>query len=202
MDPIQRRLFAGMAVMILLLSGLLVWRETGKSLGSPLSLEADASFTPRPGNGRETARCPEQAPTVCIYVLGAVHHPGVYTAAEGSRLADVLALAGGALPEADLQRVNLAQRVRDEGMYFIPRTGEDFPAEAVQPAGNPDGKININTADQRILETLDGIGPARAQRIIEYRERHGGFSHIEELMNISGIGTGIFDGLKDKITVR
>lgn len=202
MDMIQRRLFAGMAVLILLLSGLLIWRETDKRHGSPISLEADAVFTPRPIDGRGTNQGPEQAQTVCIYVLGAVRHPGVYTAAEGIRLADALVLAGGALPEADLQRVNLAQRVRDEGMYFIPRTGEDIPPEAARPPDDHDGKINLNTADQRLLETLDGIGPARAQRIIEYREKHGRFSYIEELMNISGIGTGIFEGLKDKVTVR
>lgn len=141
-----------------------------------------------------------------VYIVGAVRYPGVIEVEEGSRLIDVLELAGGALENADLERVNLALKVQDEGMYKIPRIGEELsePSFTVLGATSNQGqqKVNINTADEATLDTLPGIGPSKAKRIIEYREQNGPFKSIEELKNVSGIGEKTFEQLKDLITVK
>jgi len=141
-----------------------------------------------------------------VYIVGAVRYPGVIEVEEGSRLIDVLELAGGALENADLERVNLALKVQDEGMYKIPRIGEELsePSFTVLGATSYQGqqKVNINTADEATLDTLPGIGPSKAKRIIEYREQNGPFKSIEELKNVSGIGEKTFEQLKDLITVK
>jgi len=141
-----------------------------------------------------------------VYIVGAVRYPGVIEVEEGSRLVDVLELAGGATEEADLERVNLALRVQDEGMYKIPKIGEELPEQSPAILGassKPDQqKVNINTADEAALDTLPGIGPSKAKRIIEYREQNGPFRTIEELKNVSGIGEKTFEQLKDLITVE
>jgi len=123
---------------------------------------------------------------------------------DGDRIEDAIRLAGGALPDADLARINLAMRVQDEGMYYVPAVGEEITEEPLVSGGeqNTKGKVNINKADQAQLETLPGIGPAKAQKIIEYREKHGGFKSIEEIMNVSGIGEKTYEGLKDLIDIR
>jgi competence protein ComEA len=145
--------------------------------------------------------------SIQIYITGSVKSPGVIKVPEGYRLSEALELVDGTLPDADLSRINLAQRVRDEGMYYIPAIGEEIPVLPADSGGaaNPavkDGKVNINHADQQLLETLNGIGPSRARSIIEYREQNGGFASIEEIMNVSGIGEKIFHSLKDQITVK
>lgn len=141
-----------------------------------------------------------------VYIVGAVRYPGVIEVEDGSRLIDVIDLAGGATEEADLERVNLALRVQDEGMYKIPKIGEELldqgPAVLGAMPKQEQQKININTADEATLDTLPGIGPSKAKRIIEYREQNGPFKSIEELKNVSGIGEKTFEQLKDLITVN
>ncbi|MBM7582663.1 competence protein ComEA [Caldicoprobacter guelmensis] len=145
-----------------------------------------------------------------VYIVGAVRYPGVIEVEEGSRLIDVLELAGGATEEADLERVNLALKVQDEGMYKIPKKGEELmvpdPNVSNTTSGIASGKgqqkVNINTADEAMLDTLPGIGPSKAKRIIEYREQNGPFKSIEEIKNVSGIGEKTFEQIKDLITVN
>ncbi|WP_252226973.1 helix-hairpin-helix domain-containing protein [Caldicoprobacter algeriensis] len=141
-----------------------------------------------------------------VYIVGAVRYPGVIEVEEGSRLIDVLELAGGATEEADLERVNLALRVQDEGMYKIPKIGEELSEQNPTVSGTTSEqgqqKVNINTADEATLDTLPGIGPSKAKRIIEYREQNGPFKSIEEIKNVSGIGDKTFEQLKDLITVN
>ncbi|MFO7154312.1 MAG: helix-hairpin-helix domain-containing protein [Caldicoprobacter oshimai] len=141
-----------------------------------------------------------------VYIVGAVRYPGVIEVEEGSRLIDVLELAGGATEEADLEKVNLALRVQDEGMYKIPKIGEELleqnPAVSGTTSEQGQQKVNINTADEATLDTLPGIGPSKAKRIIEYREQNGPFKSVEEIKNVSGIGDKTFEQLKDLITVN
>lgn len=140
-----------------------------------------------------------------IYMAGQVQNPGVIEVPEGCRLNEAVEMAGGFLAEADLLRVNLAIKVQDEGMYYIPKIGEEETPEVASPmvgGGESSDKVNINTADQSLLETLPRIGPVTAQNIISYREENGPFKDIEDIKNVSRIGEKTFEGLKDFITVR
>lgn len=143
-----------------------------------------------------------------VYVTGAVVHPDVYLLEAGSIVRDAVVAAGGATAEADLNRINLAQQVYDQQQIHIPKVGEENPPLPSPPASltsasdsvQPAGKVNINTATAEELDTLPGIGPALAQRIIEYRQTNGPFQSIEEIKNVSGIGDKLFEKLKDLIT--
>lgn len=138
-----------------------------------------------------------------VYISGAVAHPDVYTLPPGAIVRDAVDAAGGLTAEADRDRINLAQRLSDGEHVHIPRIGEaptPIP-QANEGTSAPSGPININTATQAELETLPGIGPALAQRIIDYREEHGPFTSIEQIQNVSGIGPAKFEAIKDLITV-
>jgi competence protein ComEA len=152
----------------------------------------------------------EPQPDVRVYLHGAVQSPGVYPARPGDRLADVLRAAGGPAADADLAAVNLAQRLRDEGYYYIPRAGETPPpvttsgddSNSALPSGSGDnGLINLNTASAAELTTLPGIGEVRARAIVAHREQHGPFTSVEQVMNVSGIGSGIYESIRDLATV-
>lgn len=136
---------------------------------------------------------------VVVHVSGAVAHPGVYTLSGRARVNDAIAAAGGALPEADTEALNLAQRLTDGTKIVVPRQGEGAPPatapgtiSAADPAG---GRISLNTASLEDLQKLSGIGPAKAQAIVAYREAHNGFRSVEELKQVSGIGEKTYDRL-------
>jgi competence protein ComEA len=141
-----------------------------------------------------------------VYVSGAVHQPDVYTLEPDSIVKDALVAAGGPTDEADLDRINLAQPVADGQQIYVPRLDEENPP--VQPPSGQRSqpiiavKININTADLTSLESLPGIGPALAQRILDYRQANGPFGRIEEIMDVSGIGPATFEGMRDLITTE
>lgn len=150
----------------------------------------------------------EEAGEVVIHVSGAVKRPGVYTLPEGARVIQALEEAGGALPEADLESVNLAQPLYDGQQARIP-----FKVEEGDPSGSSAGsgvevntslqnaKININTAERSQLESLPGIGSVKAQGIVHYREQNGPFRQVEDLVKVSGIGDKTLENIKDLITV-
>jgi len=158
--------------------------------------------TPQPIEIVEPSPTLEPTPAqVAVYVTGSVVNPGVYYLPEGSRVEDAVHAAGGPAAEADLNRVNLAQRVHDGEQIYVPEMGEEnLPV----PSGSTSGGslININTASASELETLPGIGPTLAQSVIEHREAHGPFATIEEIMDVRGIGEGLFDEMRDLITVE
>jgi competence protein ComEA len=143
---------------------------------------------------------------VVVHILGEVHNPGVYSLPADARVVDAVEMAGGYTVDADLARVNLAAPLRDAMQIIVPAVGDYsvVPKNAAvgEPNGPAGGLIDINTASLAELQTLPGIGPARAQSIVDYREAMGGFSSPEELMNISGIGNATFNGLKDLVTIR
>lgn len=164
-------------------------------------------------NGKEA----QVSKDVIVHVTGAVCTPGVYTLKEGSRVTDAVSLAKP-MPEADLEALNLAKKLADQEKVMVPylNTGTDGTAlsgntnEAVLNAAAP-GKetfssiegslININTAGEAELESLPGIGPSKANAIIQYREENGFFSCIEDIDKVPGIGPATFNNLKDMITV-
>lgn len=145
---------------------------------------------------------------IVVDVKGAVHHPGVYTLEEGDRLGDAIQAAGGYVEDADSRMLNHAQKLSDELLIYVPVKGEELPdssLNAVQggtAAPATDGKVNLNTADEGQLTTIPGIGPAKAQAIIQHRDEHGPFNSIESLMDVSGIGKKTFEKLEHQITVN
>lgn len=152
----------------------------------------------------------EQPILLYIHVCGAVVSPGVVEVPEGSRVADALKAAGGLSESGDTEYVNLAAKVTDgQQLYFPTReeaeslTDEKDLLQQKEPAAQKPGsdKVNLNTAGLELLCTLPGIGEARAQDIIAYREAHGAFAVIEDIKNVSGIKESVFQKLKDKITV-
>lgn len=140
----------------------------------------------------------ERKEPMYVDVKGAVKTPGLYRVKEGDRILDVISLAGGLAEKADEKQLNLAQKVHDEMVLYVPEMGEETEVHMVnsdQQGGGSQGisgqegdKININKADASQLETLPGIGPAKAKAIIDYREQQGGFKQEEDLKNVSGIG--------------
>ena len=150
----------------------------------------------------DAAQKPEEMKTasITVYVSGAVNHPGVVSLAEGTRAADAVEACGGVLAQADLEAVNMAQVLKDGQQLRIPERRLDDGAVHSGSAVK-DGIIHINTADEKALDTLPGIGPAMAKRILEYRTEHGGFQTIEELRKVRGIGAAKYDKLKERIAL-
>jgi competence protein ComEA len=141
--------------------------------------------------------------TVFVYICGAVTNPGVYEMDSGSRICDVLEQAGGFSEEASTTYLNLAEFVSDGQKVYVP-TQEELTVELLaeeETAEAGSGKININTASKEVLVTLPGIGESKADSIIAYRTEHGGFSSIEEIMEIPGIKEAVFSKIKELITV-
>lgn len=154
-----------------------------------------------------------------VYVTGQVKHPGVYRLNDGDRLFQAVELAGGTLEKADLEHQNMAEKLVDGEKYDITAIGEapdpvasngasfnrtnpsnTGASHSSHPAGG--GLVNINTASLAELDTLDGIGPTLAQRIIDYRTANGPFRTIEDINNVSGIGDKKYEAIKNNITIR
>lgn len=154
-------------------------------------------------------------PSITIQILGAVVHPGVYTFAQGSRVQDAVNAAGGLLSTADTSSVNLVAKLEDGQQLTIPigngtesgggsSSGSSNAPFIVLttptiPAGN---LVNINTATLTQLESLPGIGPTAAQKIIDYRNQHGPFKTIQDLTNVPGIGPATVDSIRNYITAQ
>lgn len=138
-------------------------------------------------------------------IKGAVNSPGVYKVEKGERVIDLVEKAGGLTEDADHSQVNFAMYVEDQMVVYIPKIGEESEISPgiTQPVTTTDSsKMNINKAGVDELDELPGIGPAKAETIIEYRDTNGPFKTIEDLKSISGIGEKTFDKLKDLITVK
>jgi competence protein ComEA len=145
-------------------------------------------------SGPDLSDAIENKAILLVHVAGAVQNPGVYQLEGGSRIFDAIRAAGGELEDADLHRLNLAAHIHDGQRIYVPRFLSDSQA-------SEQTLVNLNTADQKTLETLPGIGPEIAKRIIDYRTKHGGFASIEEIINVDRIGPKTFENIKDLITV-
>lgn len=163
------------------------------ALGSPL-LVALGYLLGREGRPLPALELTPAHSELRVYVIGAVRSPGVYTLREGDRWIDALEAAGGPTADADLARVNLARRIRDEDHISVPRVGQT-PA----PAGNQ--LIDINSASARELEALPGVGPVRAERIVQSRQNDGPFASPEELLTRRLVPQSVYEQIKDLVTV-
>ena len=173
-------------------------------------LSTDATVVGETGvqaTGEKTDEGSEAEKELACYVCGEVNEPGVYYIGDGSRKQDAVEAAGGFTEDAEPSYVNLAEKVRDGEKIYIPSKDElkegrlagDPSAEHL--AEHEDGLVDLNKADKNELMTLPGIGEAKAESIIAYREEHGGFNSPEEILGVQGIKDGVYNKIKDKIVV-
>ncbi|MEI3606872.1 helix-hairpin-helix domain-containing protein [Pseudogracilibacillus sp. SE30717A] len=142
----------------------------------------------------------EQNETMMIDIKGEVKYPGVYEITQGTRVIDIIKEAGDFTSEADQNNINLSQILQDEMVVIVPKKGDEVTVTDFQ--GGSDGqKIRINQASKEEIETLNGIGPAKAQAIIDYREENGLFQKVEDLLEINGIGEKTLENFKDDIII-
>lgn len=171
---------------------------------STSDVETDAKSSA--SNNIDEKKETESKKLICVYICGEVQTPGVYQVEEGARMYQVIELAGGILETGAQNYLNLAESVTDGQKVVVPTIEEASQLETVQEEPMQDGAsskyININTADEATLDTLPGIGASKAKSIIAYRESNGGFKSVEELMQIEGIKEGVYNKIKDMITVK
>ena len=178
-----------MKLKITVLIMIMIMSLFGCSSGRKESFKAEAEVSASSSTVREE---PER---VCVYVCGEVACPGVYELAAGSRVKDAISMAGGLSSEADPAAVNQAQKLKDQEKIVVPAKNTPSGTSA------SGGLMNINTATRDQLLTLPGIGEAKAAAIISYRDAHGGFKSVEELQKIEGIKSGVFNKIKDSVSV-
>jgi competence protein ComEA len=188
---LRRILVAAGCVVLLLLLG-------SKLLARP---QASAGLAPPAAAPTETAAA---APAeLVVDVVGAVRRPGLYRLTQGARIADAVTRAGGATAKADLALINLAAPLADGEQVIVPRRGAaalGAPAGAGSAAGAPSsGPVHLSTATLEQLDSLPGIGPVTAQKILDYRQKHGAFTSVDGLDAVPGIGPARLDQLKDLV---
>jgi competence protein ComEA len=187
------------------------WVRAGGA-GGPAG--AAVAATARPTAAADAARVtvrPASAAAAIVHVAGAVRRPGVYRLRAGARVQDAVRRAGGGSANADLNGLNLAAKVEDGRQIIVPtRAGASSAAAGVAATGAaPSGAgaaganappVNLNTATLEQLGTLDGVGPATARKIMEYREAHGGFGSVDDLDGVPGIGPKRLAALREHVT--
>jgi len=204
-------LFATAGVWYVFYGGhVLNGQSGGKELSGVLASENSVVETSPPEP--ELSLHIEGQKEIVVYICGAVASADIYTMPSGSRLYEVIEMAGGFTEEADTAYHNLARQVTDgERVYIL--TQEETKLLTVQQqaegedgtgisGGNANGRINLNTATAEQLMELPGIGESKAAGILEYRAKAGKFTDIKELMNVSGIGEAMFEKIKDKVVVK
>lgn len=155
------------------------------------------------GPAREASVVATTAPDLLVHVSGWVESPGLVSVGPGARVGDVLAAAGGALPGARLEELNLAGMVADGEQLVVPGPGGSTPERQSVPEA-PDGHagpIHLNSASAAELETLPGVGPVLAERIVSHRQSQGDFSEVEDLLDVSGIGEAKLGSIRDLVAV-
>jgi competence protein ComEA len=193
--PREVSVLAVLGLLLLVGSGLAYARARPARAVAPPSGAVAVSATADPSAA---------ATTIVVHVVGAVRHPGVFNFSQGARVIDALRAAGGFARGADEQAVNLARTLVDGEQIVVLKEGEAPPAGAQASGGGRSaqgGTVNINSATEADFENLPGIGPVLAQKIVDYREQHGPFRSVQDLMKVSGIGAKKFESLQAYVTV-
>lgn len=190
------------AAIAVCVAGTLWWSGVFSADGDDGSPRAGAASMAKASTDSSRAADPAIAATVTVHVVGEVRHPGVYDLQSGSRAIDAIDAAGGLLGAADQSAVNLARVVADGEQIAVPRQGERGAAGEAgnTSAGVRSGKIDLNAATEAELDTLPGVGPATAAKIVSDRKENGPFRTVEDLLRVPGIGPSKFDALKDLVT--
>jgi len=186
-------------IIIVIVSGVILYRN--------FNVEDKFTINPPENPTENNSIVKIEAPPVIIHITGAVNNPGVYQLKSTDRIIDAVKIAGGATEEANLDAVNLALRLKDGQKIVIPHnrivgTTEGNNIDSTYTSSSHSDKININTANSKLLQSLPGIGPVLSERIVEYRNKNGFFSSIDDIKNVSGIGEKKFEGIKDLICAQ
>lgn len=182
------------SIIALLVILMAVGGWTYYSIGEDSDMELEPATAQVLGNGSsENENC-------AVYVCGAVKNPGVVLLAPSGRIMDAVNQCGGLLPNADAEKINLAQGIKDGMQIVVPNKMElEDNRPATKDSVSSDGRISINTADVDELTKIPGVGKATAQRIIDYRNQNGRFTAIEDLMKIKGIGKAKFEKMVPRV---
>ena len=203
-------------IVVALVGGVRVAWAVRDSRPEVLTAEERAHITPDDASARQPGPASLAAegadsteePQLVVHVAGQVAQPGIVRLEPGARVIDALESAGGPSAEADLTAVNLARPVVDGEQVYVPLPGELPPVAPAAGAGGgggdatgPGGVVDLNTADAQALDSLPGVGPVLAERILAWRSEHGRFTTVEELGEVSGIGEAMLSRLRDKVRV-
>ena len=198
------------AVLGLALGGFFLLKPTSQTPVKETNLQAEVvavskeTSTEKEVKKEEKDESPEQD-LITVDVKGAVKSPGIYDLPLGSRVHDAVQKAGGLTEEADSKSLNLAQKVSDEALVYVPTKGEEAAsqqaASGTTPSTSKEKKVNLNKASLEELKQVKGLGGKRAQDIIDHREANGKFKSVDELKKVSGIGAKTIEKLKDYVTV-
>ena len=191
----QLAAYAVIAVLVLVLGARWLTRRS-----APQPAQSPVAASHFGGGGAVRVSAPSRA--AVVDVAGAVRRPGVYRLPAGSRVKDAVARAGGATAKGDPNGINLAAPLQDGTQIVVPvKGGAAAVAAGAAPGAAPAVPVNLNSATPEQLDTLDGVGPATAQKIIEYRTQHGGFRTVDDLGQVPGIGPKKLAALRGKVQV-
>lgn len=171
----------------------------GAAMGTYYSLAEDDNDPMEKATAQVTDSVP--ADNFAVYVCGAVKNPGVVLLSPASRVSDAVNSCGGVLPNADTEKINMAQPIKDGMQITVPDKGQGTGHKPTDSPVSVGDKVNINQASADELTKIPGVGKATAQRIIDYRTRNGPFTELEDLMKIKGIGKAKFEKLAPRITL-
>ena len=194
----------------LVLGGFFLLKPTSQTSVKETNLQTEVTTVAKDSSSEkevkkeEKKEFPEQD-LITVDVKGAVKSPGIYDLPVGSRVHDAVQKAGGLTDEADSKSLNLAQKVSDEALVYVPTKGEEAAgqqaASGTTPLTSKEKKVNLNKASLEELKQVKGLGGKRAQDIIDHREANGKFKSVDELKKVSGIGAKTIEKLKDYVTV-
>lgn len=188
----------GLVAIIGIVLFLLFWKTNEHTERSVITTDVQAKEIEKKSKPK-ISDTKQQKKIIVIDMKGAVVKEGVYEMKEGDRVKDAIEKAGGFLPEADRKKVNLAQVVQDQMVLYVPDKNEQVQEGAAISKGEE--KVQINAASKEQLEKITGIGSRKAESILKYREEHGPFQKIEDLLEIDGIGVKSLEKIKDQIII-
>ena len=198
------------ACLGLALGGFLLIKPSTQKPVTETNLQAEVATVSKDSSSEKEVKKEEKEESaeqdlITVDVKGAVKSPGIYDLPVGSRVHDAVQKAGGLTDEADSKSLNLAQKISDEALVYVPTKGEEAASQQVAsgttPSTSKDKKVNLNKASLEELKQVKGLGGKRAQDIIDHRETNGKFKSVDELKKVSGIGAKTIEKLKDYVTV-
>ena len=190
----------------LLVGGFFLLKPTPQTPVKEMNLQAEvAAVSKDSSTEKEVKEEPVEQDLITVDVKGAVKSPGIYDLPVGSRVNDAVQKAGGLTEQADSKSINLAQKVSDEALVYVPTKGEEAASQqtgsGTVSSTSKEKKVNLNKASLEELKQVKGLGGKRAQDIIDHREANGKFKSVDELKKVSGIGAKTIEKLKDYVTV-